>query len=273
MAPEQALGEPLGPATDIYALGVTLYHFLSGRLPFSGEADSPAAILYQRVHEDSVPLAEAAPHVPGPIAGVVMRALAKRPEERYDEAEAFGVALAEAAGEAFGAGWMERSEAKLAVGGPIAAAAERRAGRPTESGERVMATGDRYSFPSPHTPPPVEELVEVTKLPVPVQLLSARASMDRAGGPTGEVDAVPEPEVPEPGEPEPEPGEPGGSAAARLGLPENATADELRRAALDAVAHWRRRAESPLTSRAATEEAEAEVRSCEEILAELDRAS
>ena len=63
----------------------------------------------------------------------------------------------------------------------------------------------------------------------------------------------------------------GGSASARLGLEPNATRDELWAAALDAVGRWQRRAESPMSSRAVSDVARLVVRSCEGILAALQR--
>jgi hypothetical protein len=63
----------------------------------------------------------------------------------------------------------------------------------------------------------------------------------------------------------------GGSAAARLGLEPNATRDEMWAAALDAVARWQRRAESPMSSRAVSDVARLVVRSCEGVLAALQR--
>ena len=57
MAPEQALDEPLGPSTDLYALGVIVYELLAGRPPF--DADTPVGVLYCHVHKPPPPLAVA----------------------------------------------------------------------------------------------------------------------------------------------------------------------------------------------------------------------
>ena len=65
IAPEQAQGRPLTPATDLYAVGTVLYEMLAGRLPYDN-ADSPLMALFQHVHEDHRPLAEVAPEVPPP---------------------------------------------------------------------------------------------------------------------------------------------------------------------------------------------------------------
>lgn len=82
MSPEQAEGLPgIGPATDIYALGVVLYQALSNALPF--EADTPMAMLAARLVQAPRPLREARSELPPAIEAVVMRALARQPDDRY----------------------------------------------------------------------------------------------------------------------------------------------------------------------------------------------
>ena len=124
MAPEQAEGKDLGPPADVYAAGVMLYELLSGRLPFSEEGGG-LAIVFRHVTEQPVPLAQVAPQVPAPLVDVVMRAIATSPQDRYPTAEAFGVALGEAAAGLYGPGWLQRADVPVMVGGPILAAAER----------------------------------------------------------------------------------------------------------------------------------------------------
>src|SRR5204863_2973317 len=102
MAPEQARGDMLGPPTDIYALGTVLYELFSGHLPFP-EDSNPMTTLYRHVHEQPRPLAELARHIPPMLTEVVTRAIATDPADRYADAEAFAVALAEAAFGAWGA--------------------------------------------------------------------------------------------------------------------------------------------------------------------------
>ncbi len=122
MAPEQARGLGLGPPADVYATGTVLYELLSGTLPFSIEGE-PIEVLERRAEEDPVPLSDAAPAVPAPLAVVTMRALERNPGQRYPSAEAFGVALGGAATEAFGPGWLGRADVTLLATGSIAAAA------------------------------------------------------------------------------------------------------------------------------------------------------
>ena len=65
MSPEQALNEPIGPSTDLYALGVIVYELLAGRPPF--DADTPVGVLYCHVHKPPPPLATLAPSTPAPV--------------------------------------------------------------------------------------------------------------------------------------------------------------------------------------------------------------
>jgi serine/threonine-protein kinase len=85
-APEQAAGEPTGPATDLYALGCILFQLVTGRLPFEGE-DRLATGL-RRAHEPAPPLASVAADVPTEAAALVDRLLARDPAARGTAAEA-----------------------------------------------------------------------------------------------------------------------------------------------------------------------------------------
>ena len=118
MAPEQALGRPIGPQADIYAAGSMLYELLAGRLPFA-EGGGPLEMLYRHVHEDPVPLAQVAPTVPRKVADAVMVALARDPDDRHDSAEDFAVALGEAATTSWGPGWLEATGMPLLAAGRI----------------------------------------------------------------------------------------------------------------------------------------------------------
>jgi serine/threonine-protein kinase len=84
LAPEQARGAPVGRASDIYALGAVLYEMLTGRLPFDGE--SPIAIALKHLREPPPRPRAVQPDVPLRLEGIVLKAMAKRPEDRYRSA-------------------------------------------------------------------------------------------------------------------------------------------------------------------------------------------
>lgn len=94
MAPEQFMGHEVDKRADIYAAGVILYLFLTGERPFVG---SVIAIMHQAVHRDATPPSEINPAVSKQLDAVVKKAMAKRPEDRYQSAAKFMRALKAAA--------------------------------------------------------------------------------------------------------------------------------------------------------------------------------
>ena len=125
MAPEQALGQALSPATDVFAAGVLLYELLTGQLPYSAEG-GPVETLQRHAYDDPIQINQVSPTLPAPLAAVVMKALARRPEDRYQTAEEFGVALAEAATTSWKPGWLNPTTGRLTFGtDPLGAAAQR----------------------------------------------------------------------------------------------------------------------------------------------------
>jgi serine/threonine-protein kinase len=85
MAPEQAAGDQVGPAADIYSLGATLYHLLTGRPAFPKTGELPAILAQVRRGEFPCPRL-VAPRVPQALEAVCLKAMALRPEDRYPSA-------------------------------------------------------------------------------------------------------------------------------------------------------------------------------------------
>ena len=87
LSPEQARGEVVDARSDLYSTGVLLYELLTGRPPFTGE--SAVAIAYQHVSEMPNPPSQVDPGVSPDVDAVVLRALAKRTDDRYQSAIEF----------------------------------------------------------------------------------------------------------------------------------------------------------------------------------------
>jgi beta-lactam-binding protein with PASTA domain len=86
ISPEQAMGEHVGPASDLYSLGVVLYEMLTGKLPF--DADTPIGIAMKHVSGHVRPPQDLDPSVPDGVNAITLRLLAKSPEQRYaDDSE------------------------------------------------------------------------------------------------------------------------------------------------------------------------------------------
>jgi serine/threonine-protein kinase len=145
MAPEQARGDELIPATDTYAAGVMLYEMLSGQLPWLG-AETAADLLRQRLDEDPIVLSDVAPRVPQPIVEVVMHSLRREADERYTSAEDFGAALGEACAAGWGSDWLDH--AGVAIQGSQRLAIAARTGPAEGEGEHGFAAGAGGAAPS-----------------------------------------------------------------------------------------------------------------------------
>ncbi|MGA5040404.1 protein kinase domain-containing protein [Streptomyces capoamus] len=85
LSPEQALGKAVDHRSDLYATGCLLYELLALRPPFTGE--TPLSVVYQHVQDIPTPPSEASDGCPPELDGLVMRSLAKDPDDRFQTAE------------------------------------------------------------------------------------------------------------------------------------------------------------------------------------------
>jgi serine/threonine-protein kinase len=116
LSPEQARGETVDARSDLYSTGCLLYELLTGRPPFVGE--SPVSVAYQHVREQPLPPSSFDPDIPPEVDAVVLKALAKNREERYQSASEMRADI-------------HRVLAGQQVTAPMAAVAETRAMAPT----------------------------------------------------------------------------------------------------------------------------------------------
>jgi non-specific serine/threonine protein kinase len=93
MSPEQTRGEPLDARSDIFSLGSTLYECATGRLPFTGK--SALAVMHEIASVEPAPPSTLRPELPEALDAILMWALAKNPEERYESARELSDALRE----------------------------------------------------------------------------------------------------------------------------------------------------------------------------------
>jgi eukaryotic-like serine/threonine-protein kinase len=84
LSPEQARGERVDARSDLYSTGCLMYELLTGRPPFTG--DSPVAIAYQHVRENPIPPSRLNPDIPPWGDAIVLKAMAKSPNDRYQTA-------------------------------------------------------------------------------------------------------------------------------------------------------------------------------------------
>jgi serine/threonine protein kinase len=91
MSPEQIEGQVLDHRSDLYSLGVVLYQMVTGRAPFV--ADTPNSVLYAHVHKPPVPPSQLNSSIVQPVEAVVLKALAKDPQARYQSGAEMAAAL------------------------------------------------------------------------------------------------------------------------------------------------------------------------------------
>ena len=147
LSPEQARGETVDSRSDVYSAGCLLYELLTGRPPFVG--DSPVAVAYQHVREPARPPSDHDTDLTPAVDAIVMKALAKRLEDRYQSAAAM------------------RSDIERYL-----------AGRP------VQAPVPTPTPPTPPEPPPSDTSTSMRPPVPPADVFDERGDLDRGrGGP------------------------------------------------------------------------------------------
>jgi serine/threonine-protein kinase len=144
MSPEQALGErEIDGRSDVYSLAVVAYHMLAGETPFTA-ANTPA-MLVKHVSERPRPIRERRPDLPSYLALAIDRALAKRPEDRFANAEEFRDAV------------ISTSASTSSAASAASAAGAMRPAAPTgallRAGGDELTTADAMNRPFPMPPP------------------------------------------------------------------------------------------------------------------------
>jgi beta-lactam-binding protein with PASTA domain len=157
LSPEQARGTPVDARSDLYSVGVVLYELLTGDVPFSG--DTPVEIAMRHLSTIPDPPSSRRPEVTPDLDAVVLRALAKDPDDRYQSADEMDADLARVA---IGLGVSdETAEAATAVlaGAGLAAPtlitrapAQATASLPPQAPTRVIPGPGYYDVPPPPLP-------------------------------------------------------------------------------------------------------------------------
>ncbi|HEY1896515.1 MAG TPA: protein kinase, partial [Terracidiphilus sp.] len=140
MSPEQVRGGNVDARSDLYSFGVTLYEMLTGRKPF--QADTSYSVLNAHMNEAPTPPAELDPSISPQLNAIVLRAMAKLPEQRFQTAEEFRSAL----------------KALREVPSPQPVIPAPAAGIPFQDWTAAPAAGSQYTAPQPPAfvpvPPP-----------------------------------------------------------------------------------------------------------------------
>jgi hypothetical protein len=120
MAPERAMGDDVGPWSDLYSVGVIVFELLVGRTPFH-DTEAPMAVLMRQINEDIPPVSSLVPDVDPALSEWVERLLIKDPAERIRSAATAWDQLEDILTAQLGARWVRRAGVPAHPGGPSAA--------------------------------------------------------------------------------------------------------------------------------------------------------
>ncbi len=156
LSPEQVLGEPGGPSSDLYSLGIVLYELVTGRLPF--EADTPLAAASKRMIVDAPPLTVFRRDTPLALQEVIQVALRREMSERFQSAAEMAEALR----------WSRAQS-------PAQPEVERGAWLAPNRSQPRQATPDVASGAAPsraYTPAPVEGEIDLSQQPTVLRVMT-----------------------------------------------------------------------------------------------------
>jgi serine/threonine-protein kinase len=153
MAPEQAADQDIGPATDLYSIGVILYEGMAGRVPFQGR--TAFELFTAHVEQTPAPPRSLRPDLPEAIEAVILRALAKRPAERFPSAKAMAEALRAAID--------GRDDLDATLDSDVSAITS----APTEDGLEVVPPAVAPAPPAPPAPAPPPSVATPVAPPAP----------------------------------------------------------------------------------------------------------
>ena len=189
ISPEGAAGEPTDARSDVYSLGILTYQLLCGATPF--DAPSPVQMLMKHIHADPPHLRgqKLGKHVSEAVADVVMRALSKNAEGRYDDAHHFADAL-RAAAERSGFEVHKSRSASASIGPPSEPGVENPLAKPalaetpprSEPPPRVIDSAIQSSPTLEGAPSPFDDNVDVSIPGLPRPRMKGGGSMGRAVG-------------------------------------------------------------------------------------------
>jgi serine/threonine-protein kinase len=161
MSPEQVRGGTADARTDLYSLGVTMYEILTGRKPF--QADTSYSVLDAQLNQAPTPLIEVNPAIPPALNAIVLKAMEKLPEDRFQTADEFRAALKglrESAAAIPQAAAISQAAAASQAAVPVAQAAVPVA-QPAMANAMPQAGPSAISNAGPVSPPPFTPVPQV----------------------------------------------------------------------------------------------------------------
>jgi hypothetical protein len=154
-APEQAQGEIVSPAADIYALGIVMYEMLTGRTPFDG--DTPVAVAMRHIQDPPDPPSRMNPNIAPGLERIILRCLEKDPRDRYRDGDALAYALENYTRTpprrygSSGPGARAQFVPPLGAAGSNAWGQSGQTGRPPQFGTSAVISGPRGAGAAPPT--------------------------------------------------------------------------------------------------------------------------